>query len=98
MLGDPRQSVDNNEIVVEIDWTDRPSGTVWDLGVTGAGGGAKAAAAAVSVVVAAADSSALAPEVATVDWPAALLSRLSNSFTNPIGRKCLSFVRRLTNM
>lgn len=35
MVGEPRQSVDNKEIVVEIDCTDRPvSGAFCDFGVS----------------------------------------------------------------
>ena len=68
MLGEPRQSVDSSEIVVEIDWTDRPfSGAVCDFGVNEA----------------AADSCVLPVDVDGAVWPAALLNRLSNSLTNP---------------
>lgn len=68
MLGEPRQSVDSSEIVVEIDWTDRPfSGAVCDFGVNEA----------------AADSCVLPADVDGAAWPAALLKRLSNSLTKP---------------
>lgn len=69
MVGEPRQSVDNSDIVVDIDCTERPlSGAGCDFGVT----------------VAVFDASCvLLVDVDGTDCPAALLSRLSNSFTKP---------------
>lgn len=69
MVGEPRQSVDSSDIVVDIDCTERPlSGAGCDLGVT----------------VAVFDASCvLLVDVDGTDCPAALLNRLSNSFTKP---------------
>lgn len=76
MLGEPRHSVESNEIVVEIDCTERPfSGADCDFGVNDD----------------AADSCVLPVDVDGAVCPAALLNRLSSSLTKPVKIVALIF-------